>query len=55
MKLVNEAVLKENYDVIVVGAGLGGFATASLLAKRDVSVLLIEQQAKPGGSCNPFR
>ena len=55
MKLVNEAVLKENYDVIVVGAGLGGLATASLLAKRDVSVLLIEQQAKPGGSCTSFR
>ena len=55
MKLVNDTVLKENYDVIVVGAGLGGLASASLLAKRGVSVLLVEQQAKPGGSCTSFK
>jgi prolycopene isomerase len=55
MKLVNDVVLRDSYDVIVVGAGLGGLAAASLLAKRGVSVLLIEQQGKPGGSCTSFR
>lgn len=47
--------LRDQYDVIVVGAGLGGMACASLLAKRGVSVLMIDQQDKPGGSCTSFR
>jgi prolycopene isomerase len=55
MKLVKDRILKEQYDVIVVGAGLGGMTAASLLAKRGVSVLMIEQQDKPGGSCTSFK
>ena len=39
----------------MVGAGLGGMTAASLLAKRGLSVLMIEQQGKPGGSCTSFR
>ncbi len=37
MKLVNDTLLRDHYDVIVVGAGLGGMAAASLLAKRGVT------------------
>ena len=55
MKLVNNTVLNNNYDVIVVGAGLGGMTAASLIAKRGLSVLMIDQQSKPGGSCTSFR
>ncbi len=55
MRLVNDTILRDNYDVIVVGAGLGGMTAASLLAKRGLSVLMIEQQGKPGGSCTSFR
>ncbi len=55
MKLLNDLVLKDHYDVIVVGAGLGGMTAASLLAKRGLAVLMIEQQDKPGGSCTSFR
>lgn len=55
MKLLNDCVLKDHYDVIVVGAGLGGLTAASLLVNRGVSVLMIEQQDKPGGSCTSFK
>ncbi|NLD42603.1 MAG: FAD-dependent oxidoreductase [Chloroflexi bacterium] len=55
MKLTDDTVLSDRYDVIVVGAGLGGMAAASLLAKRGLAVLMIDQQAKPGGSCTSFR
>ncbi len=55
MKSANELSLRDTYDVIVVGAGLGGMTAASLLAKRGLAVLMIEQQGKPGGSCTSFR
>ena len=55
MRLLEDAILRDYYDVIVVGAGLGGMAAASLLAKRGLSVLMVEQQSKPGGSCTSFR
>jgi prolycopene isomerase len=55
MRLLADAVLRDQYDVVVVGAGLGGLTAASLLAKRGLSVLVIEQQDKPGGSCTSFK
>ncbi len=55
MKLTDDTVLSDRYDAIVVGAGLGGMAAASLLAKRGLAVLMIDQQGKPGGSCTSFR
>jgi prolycopene isomerase len=55
MKLCRDAVLRDKYDVIVVGAGLGGMTAAGLLAKRGLSVLLIDQQNKPGGACTSFK
>ncbi|NJD59283.1 MAG: FAD-dependent oxidoreductase, partial [Anaerolineae bacterium] len=55
MKLIRYSILRDQYDVIVVGAGLGGLSAAGLLAKRGLSVLLIDQQDKPGGSCTSFK
>lgn len=55
MERINDTLLRDRYDVIVIGAGLGGMTAASLLAKRGLSVLMIEQQGKPGGSCTSFR
>ena len=43
------------YDVIVIGAGLSGLTTASLLAKRSLKVCVVEAQYKPGGSCGIFK
>ena len=55
MRLLPNVILKDKYDVIVVGAGLGGMTAASLLAKRGLSVLMIDQQNKPGGACTSFK
>lgn len=55
MELMNGMILRDRYDVIVVGAGLGGMTAASLLANRGLSVLMIEQQNKPGGACTSFK
>ncbi|MCJ7603516.1 MAG: FAD-dependent oxidoreductase [Desulfobulbaceae bacterium] len=39
------------YDVIVIGAGIGGLTAGALLAKRGKQVLVLEQHTKPGGFC----
>lgn len=55
MRLLNNAVLRDRYDVIVVGAGIGGITAAALLAKKGLKVLNIEQHYIPGGICTSFR
>ncbi|MBN2714978.1 MAG: NAD(P)/FAD-dependent oxidoreductase [Deltaproteobacteria bacterium] len=37
------------YDAIVIGAGLGGLSTALHLAKKSMNVLVLEKQPKVGG------
>ena len=43
------------YDVIIIGAGLSGLSAAALLAKRGLSVGVIEHTTKPGGTCGIFK
>ena len=43
------------YDVIVIGAGLGGLECAYMLAKHGKSVLVLEQGALLGGCLQSFR
>lgn len=40
--------------VIVVGAGIGGLTTATLLAKAGYDVTVLEAQTYPGGSASSF-
>ncbi len=43
------------YDVVVVGAGIGGLVCGTYLAKQGMKVLVLEQHFKPGGYCTSFR
>jgi len=43
------------YDVVVIGAGIGGLSCAGVLAKEEMKVLLVEQHHRPGGYCTSFR
>ena len=46
---------KDEYDVVVIGAGLGGLTAANTLARSGHSVLLLEQHYKLGGLATWFR
>jgi len=53
--LADGSTLAENeYDVAVVGAGIGGLSCGALLAKRGLKVLVVEQHYLPGGYCTSF-
>jgi phytoene dehydrogenase-like protein len=41
--------MQNNYDVIVIGSGIGGIASATLLAKAGYKTLLIESKERLGG------
>lgn len=55
MRGVHRESAQEVYDVIVIGAGIGGLSTAALLAKAGKSVLLVERHDRPGGYAHGFR
>ena len=48
---LEEVLLKHDYDVIVVGAGPAGATLAYELAKRQISVLLLEKEKLPRYKC----
>lgn len=39
----------DKYDIIIIGAGIGGLVSGCFLAKAGKKVLIIEQHDKPGG------
>jgi phytoene dehydrogenase-like protein len=47
--LREEESIDERYDVIVVGAGVGGATCAALLARRGIKTLLVDKNAILGG------
>jgi len=55
MQIINNALIENHYDIIVVGAGVGGLTTAGLLAKRGLKVLVLEQHYLPGGCVTSLR
>jgi phytoene dehydrogenase-like protein len=47
--------IRDSYDVVVIGGGLGGLTAANVLARAGRSVLLAEQHFKLGGLATWFR
>lgn len=47
--------LPDHVDVVVIGSGIGGLATASLLARRSRRVLVLERHYTVGGFTHTYR
>ncbi|WP_033957063.1 phytoene desaturase family protein [Psychroserpens jangbogonensis] len=50
-----KALLQETYDTIIIGSGMGGLATAAILAKEGQKVLVLEKHYTPGGFTHVFK
>jgi len=48
-------ILQERYDTIIVGSGMGGLATAAILAKEGQKVLVLERHYTAGGFTHIFK
>jgi prolycopene isomerase len=46
---------RSTYDVVIIGAGVGGLTCAALLARAGLRALIIEQHYMVGGYCSTFR
>ena len=46
--------MKDEYDVIIVGSGLGGLVSANILAKEGRSVCVLEKTSNTGAISRPF-
>ena len=43
------------YDAVIIGAGIGGLTCGCYLAKAGLKVLIVEQHHKAGGYCTSFK
>lgn len=46
---------RSEYDVVVVGGGMGGLTAGALLARAGKSVVVVDAQARPGGHAHAIR
>jgi all-trans-retinol 13,14-reductase len=47
-------MMKESYDVVIIGSGLGGLVSAIILAKEGYSVCVLEKNNQFGGNLQTF-
>ena len=45
----------QNYESIIIGAGIGGLVCGTYLAKAGLKTLIVEKHDKVGGYCTSFK
>ena len=51
---IRPSELRDRYDAIVVGAGIGGLVCAGFLNRSGLRTLVLDQHSLPGGYCTAF-
>ncbi len=46
--------VKKDFDVIVIGTGMGGSAAGAISALHGMKTLILEKNPRPGGSCSYY-
>ncbi len=52
---VSQSEVAGDYDVIIIGSGIGGLVCATYIAKSGARVLVVERHSLPGGLCSFFK
>jgi prolycopene isomerase len=47
--------MKDTYDAIIIGAGMGGLSCAAWLTHMGLKVLVLEQNVQVGGCCSSYK
>jgi len=55
VKSYKKETITGQYDVIMIGSGLGGMSAAAFLAKEGKRVLILESHYEPGGFTHTFK
>ena len=45
----------KNFDVVIIGSGIGGLCCGALLASQGKKVLICEAHYQPGGVAHTFK
>src|SRR5690606_32940889 len=46
--------MQEEFDIVIIGSGLGGLVSANILSKEGMSVLVLEKNQQFGGNLQTF-
>ena len=46
--------LKKEYDIVIIGSGLGGLVAGNIFAKEGYSVCILEKNNQYGGNLQTF-
>ncbi len=52
---MSQGAAESSYDVVVIGAGIGGLTAGALLARSGKKVLVVEAETEPGGCARARR
>ena len=47
--------MSDHYDIVIIGAGLGGLECGYILSKKGYNVCILEKHYKPGGCLQSYR